>query len=182
MIRIKGVGVVMDRRYIEKALPEIEQIKDPRLRDGVVKAWLLAIDRGRWTRIDDIPFTLLTETTATLLEHTRRVTNMALAIAGARKSGDLDIDTLVAGALVHDVGKLLEYARKGKAIVKSEYGKRVRHPVSGYGLAIEAGLPLEVAHIIAAHSKEGESVARSKEAVVIHHCDFIDFDICQSRQ
>ncbi|MBE0432558.1 HD domain-containing protein [candidate division WOR-3 bacterium] len=172
----------MDRGYIEKALPEIKKIKDPRLRDGVVKAWLLAIEKGRWTRIDDIPFTLLTATKATLLQHTRSVTNMALAIASARKRTDLDIDTLIAGALVHDVGKLLEYARKGKAIAKSEHGKRVRHPVSGYGLAIEAGLPLEVAHIIATHSKEGEGMVRSNEAVVIHHCDFIDFDICQSRQ
>ena len=64
--------------------------------------------------------------------------------------------------------------------VKSAYGKLVRHPVSGYGLALEAGLPLEVAHIIAAHSKEGEFIQRSKEAIVINHCDFIDFDIARS--
>lgn len=168
----------MDRAYIEQVLPEIGQIKDPRLRDGVVKAWLLAIERGGWQQIDDIPFTLLTTTRSTLLEHTRRVTKMALAIAQTRP--DLDPDTLVAGGLVHDVGKLLEYARQGTTIVKSDHGRRVRHPVSGYGLAIEAGLPLTVAHIVATHSKEGEGMVRSNEAVVIHHCDFIDFDIAQN--
>lgn len=173
-------GVIMDRKYVEQVLPEIKKIKDPGLREGVARAWLLAIERGHWQRIDDIPFTLLTATKSTLLEHTRRVTNMALAIADTRS--DLDKDTLVAGGLVHDVGKLLEYARQGKTIVKSAHGRRVRHPVSGYGLVIEAGLPLPVAHIVATHSKEGESMARSNEAVVIHHCDFIDFDISQNRQ
>jgi hypothetical protein len=56
----------------------------------------------------------------------------------------------------------------------------IRHPVSGYGLVLEAGLPVEIAHIVAAHSREGESVNRSPEAIVIHHCDFIDFDIART--
>jgi len=38
-------------------------------------------------------------------------------------------------------------------------------------------LPYQISHIIAAHSKEGEFVTRIPEAVIIHHCDFIDFHI-----
>jgi hypothetical protein len=30
-----------------------------------------------------------------------------------------------------------------------------------------------------AHSKEGESVKRIPEAILIHHCDFIDFEIAK---
>ncbi|UCD20150.1 MAG: HD domain-containing protein, partial [candidate division WOR-3 bacterium] len=165
----------MDNEYIEKLLPEIREVRDDGLHRAVIKAWQLAMEKGKWQSIDDVPFTLLTEVKTTLVEHTRAVTRMAAAIADCRQ--DLDRDILVAGGLVHDVGKLLEYCRSGDGIVKSEYGKRVRHPVSGYGIALEAGLPAEVAHIIAAHSKEGEVVARSPEAIVIHHCDFIDFDI-----
>lgn len=165
----------MHREYIRKLLPEISRIGDTKLREGVIDVWLLAAKKGGWDKIDEIPFTLLAKTKRTLIEHTRTVTNMAIAIAETR--GDLDIDTIVAAGLVHDVGKLLEYTKKGKTITKSPQGKLVRHPVSGYGLAIEVGLPLAVAHIIAAHSKEGEGVLRSKEAIVIHHCDFIDFDM-----
>ena len=168
----------MDRKYIERILPEILKIRRNELRDGVVKAWLLAAEKGKWEKLEEIPFTLLTETEQTLIQHTRAVTNMAISIAETR--GDLDLDILIAGALVHDVGKLLEYDREGDVIKKSAFGKLVRHPVSGYGLALEAGLPQEVAHIIAAHSKEGEFIQRSKEAIVINHCDFIDFDIARS--
>ena len=168
----------MDRKYIEELLPEIVKIREEELRSGVVKAWLLAAGKGKWEKIEDIPFTLLTETKQTLVQHTRLVTKMAIAIAEARD--DLDLDILIAGALVHDVGKLLEYTREGGKIKKSALGKLVRHPVSGYSIVLQVGLPLEIAHIVAAHSKEGEFVQRSKEAVVIHHCDFIDFDIARS--
>jgi putative nucleotidyltransferase with HDIG domain len=165
----------MHREYIRKLLPEISRIREAKLRDGVIDVWLLAAEKGGWDKIDDIPFTLLAKTKRTLIQHTRSVTKMAIAVAEAR--GDLNTDIIVAAGLVHDVGKLLEYSRKRKTITKSPHGKLVRHPVSGYGLAIEVGLPLAVAHVIAAHSKEGEGGFRSKEAIVIHHCDFIDFDI-----
>lgn len=168
----------MDKKYIEELLPEISKIRDQELRDGVVKSWLLAAAKGKWEKLDDIPFTLLIETDQTLIQHTRVVTNMAISIAQTRD--DLDLDILIAGALVHDVGKLLEYVRKGGVVKKSPLGRLVRHPVSGYGLALQVGLPIEVAHIVASHSKEGEFVERSKEAIVINHCDFIDFDIARS--
>jgi putative nucleotidyltransferase with HDIG domain len=168
----------MDRKYIENIFPQIGKIENKALRDGVVKAWLLAIEKGSWDKIDDVPFTLLAEVEASLIEHTRTVTDMAIAIGQTREG--IDMDVLIAGALVHDVGKLLEYERQGTSIKKSGHGELVRHPVSGYGLALEAGLPVEVAHIVAAHSKEGESVTRSPEAIIIHHCDFIDFDIAKT--
>jgi putative nucleotidyltransferase with HDIG domain len=168
----------MERKYIEELFPQIGRIENKKIQDGVVRAWLLAIEKGGWDRIDDVPFTLLAKVKTSLVQHTRTVTDMAMAIGQLRK--DLNMDVLIAGALVHDVGKLLEYERQGTTIAKSRFGRLVRHPVSGYGLVLEAGLPTEIAHIVAAHSKEGESVARSPEAIVIHHCDFIDFDIAKT--
>ncbi len=169
----------MDDIYIKKIFPEIEEIADTELKDGVVKAWLLAIKKGNWREIENIPFTLLIVTKKTLIEHTHSVTNMAMAVAKTRK--DLNYDFVVAGALVHDIGKLLEYEYKDGKFIKSNYGRLVRHPVSGYQIVLEAGLPLEIAHIVAAHSEEGDKVKRSPEAILIHHCDFIDFDIEKSK-
>jgi hypothetical protein len=40
---------------------------------------------------------------------------------------------------------------------------------------MEFGLPDKVVHIIASHSKEGAD--RIPESILIHHCDFIDFEI-----
>src|SRR4030042_2949285 len=110
----------MKQQQIVKLLPEIKLIKKAELRDGVIKAWLNAVDKGGWRSINDLPFTLLVDTGKTLIEHTRIVTRMAYAIATERS--DLNIDIVLAGALVHDVGKLLEYTRKGKQIAKSDYG------------------------------------------------------------
>lgn len=170
---------MIDRSYIEKLFPELKEIKDKTLRESVIKAWLLAIEKGGWKKIDDIPFTLLIpDVKISLVEHIRRVTRMAMAIAKVRDA--LNLDFIIAGGLTHDVGKLLEYEKKNGKTIKSRYGKLIRHPVSGYHLALEAGLPLEVAHIILAHSTEGEKVTRSKEAIVIHHCDFIEFELTKS--
>jgi|UniRef100_A0A7V3RII7 putative nucleotidyltransferase with HDIG domain len=165
----------MDENYIKRLFPEIGEIKEEKLRKGVINAWLIAIEKGRWQDIENIPFTLLINTRKGLIEHTRAVTKMAMAIARIRD--DLNYDIVVAGGLVHDVGKLLEYEYKNGKYIKSAYGKLVRHPVSGYHIVLEAGLPLEIAHIVCAHSEEGEKVNRSPEAILIHHCDFIDFEI-----
>ncbi|HID73687.1 MAG TPA: HDIG domain-containing protein, partial [Thermoplasmata archaeon] len=140
------------------ALPEIGMIEDDGLRGKVISVYLAAMERGGWEDLHDVPFTLLIpDLERDLVDHTRTVTRMAMAVADARI--DLDRDTVIAGALLHDVGKLLEY-RPGPERRKSHFGQLVRHPVSGAGLAMEYGLPDEVVHIIAAHSKEGEAVGR----------------------
>lgn len=146
-----------------------------------MKTWQHALEIGGWhvNDLNHIPFTLLVQTKTTLLEHTRSVTRMAMAVAQERR--DLNMDYVIAGGLLHDVGKLLEYEKSGGKVVKSRSGELVRHPVSGYGLTREVNLPIEVSHIVISHSDEGEKVNRTPEAILIHHCDFIDFEIAKRR-
>jgi putative nucleotidyltransferase with HDIG domain len=165
---------------IEKCFTELKWIKNLDLRDKVVEVWKKAADRGKWKTFDDIPFTLLFENSGLLTEHTKRITNLAKSIIDIREE-NLNMDFLIAGALLHDVGKMLEYELlEDGSVVKSEFGKKMRHPVSGSELAKEVGLPEEVVHIIYAHSKEGDNLQRSPEAIIVHHCDFIDFEIKKS--
>lgn len=164
------------KEYISTTFPELDKIKDEKLRAQVIDTWIFAMEKGNWQSLDSIPFTLLIPgVKTTLMEHTRRVTQMAIAIAEVRK--DLDLDLVIAGGLLHDIGKLVEYTEVNGKIVKSEHGKSVRHPFSGAWLALQHELPHEIAHIIAVHSKEGDGSYRSPEAILIHHCDFIDFEI-----
>ncbi len=166
---------------IERLIPELASIEDLGLRDMVASVWRVALDRSAFDSLEGIPFTLLIEDLDdTLLDHTGRVTRAAMA--SARSRGDLDMDTVVAGAILHDVGKVLEYevAPDGR-VVTSEMGKRLRHPVSGAALAQELGLPLPIVHIIAAHAGEGNMVSRTPEAILIHHCDMTDFEITKAR-
>jgi len=158
---------------------ELEWINDATLREKVVEVWFEAAKRGKWESLDDVPFTLLIENSGKLTDHTKRVTNLAKAIYDQRDE-NINLDYLIAGALLHDVGKLLEYEIVDGKAIKSNYGKKFRHPVSGALLAKEIDLPDEVILIIYAHSHEGDKCERTPESFIVHHCDFIDFHIRKS--
>lgn len=167
---------MIEKRDIENYFPELAWIQNKDLRTKVVNVWKTAGDRGHWQQLQDIPFTLLFEHSGLLVDHTKRMTTLAWNVVNVRDE-KLNKDYLVAGALLHDVGKLLEYEIRDGKVVKSKLGETMRHPESGAKLADECGLPKEVVHIIAAHSHEGDTMNRTPEAIIIHHCDFIDFEI-----
>ncbi|MBE9480539.1 MAG: HDIG domain-containing protein [Bacteroidetes bacterium] len=166
-------------------LPELEWIQDEDLREKTAKTWELAFERSVLTPEDlnTIPFTLLCgpDLKVTFMDHKRSVVHIARD-AGQKINefykGELtvDMDVLIAGAILADVGKLLEYVLddNGKAI-QGDYGKYLRHPFSGVSLAEECGIPPEVCHIIATHAGEGHLVKRTTEAYVVHHADFMTF-------
>lgn len=169
---------------ISTLFPEIEQIKDKSLRHQVISAWEEAIERSDWEieELESIPFTLLiSDCKINLVLHTRAVAQTVMKIAGVltdlyKEKVKIDLDLLIAGAILHDVGKVLEYAKQGGGVVKSRAGKLLRHPFSGAALAYKHGLPEEVIHIIATHAREGNEGYRSVEAMIIHYADFINFE------
>jgi len=167
---------MIEKHELENYFTELAWIQDKDLRKKVVEVWKTAADLGKWQRLEEIPFTLLFEHSGLLVDHTKRITTLAWNVGNIRQE-HLNKDYLVAGALLHDVGKLLEYENKDGKIVKSKFGEKTRHPAAGASLAEECGLPKEVVHIIAAHSHEGDTMNRTPEAIIVHHCDFIDFEI-----
>lgn len=168
-------------------LPEINEIKDPDLQTKVIACWIEAIAYRNWKfeELRSIPFTLLADDVKIwFIEHVRTCAKMAIAVdtvlenAYGERRTPVNRDYLIAGSLLADVGKLLEFDKNSNGTVfKSDYGKHIRHPFSGVGLAFKHNLPPEVMHIIAVHSKEGGSEKRSPEAIIFHHVDFIDFDL-----
>ena len=164
--------------------PEIKQIKEDKLRERVISTWDDAIKKGGWSyeELDEIPFTLLIpECKISLITHTRAVTQTSLEIAKVlsefyKGKIQIDWDILIAGAILHDVGKIVEYAKEKDKIVKSKTGKLLRHPFSGSALAYQRGLPDEVVHMIATHAHEGDEGYRSVEAIIVHYADFINFE------
>lgn len=171
---------MVERSEIEQIFSkELQWIKSNELKSKVIDVWKEAAKRGDWKSLDDIPFTLLIENSGKLIDHTKRIANLAKSVYDIREE-KLNLDYLIAGALLHDVGKLLEYKRIDGKVVKSEYGKKFRHPVSGALLAKELGLPDEIVLIIYAHSYEGDKCERTAESFIVHHCDFIDFHIRKS--
>jgi len=171
------------RDAVNELWPELEWIRAPELREATLNTWVKAFELSPLTPQDlnEIPFTLLVpDCPATFMEHKRCVVHIARRSAEAMqeflgRALPIDLDTVVAGAILADVGKLLEYEKiEGKA-VQSDRGKSLRHPFTGVYLAMSCGVPDAVSHIIATHAGEGDMVRRSTEAYIVHHADFMSF-------
>src|SRR5690554_774814 len=113
---------------IKNIWPEIEWIKKEDLKEKVYKCWQYAIDKSPLS-VDDlekIPFSLLIDRcSVSFMNHKRTVVQLSVEIAKImEKNFNKDIkinwDYLVAGAILIDVGKLLEYEKVGNKITKSK--------------------------------------------------------------
>jgi putative nucleotidyltransferase with HDIG domain len=166
---------------------QLGKIGDATLRDQVVDVWLAGCERGGWKNVDDLrnmPFTLLTDTHGiNFIEHTLAVTDGAIALAQAQLDNykkvpyPIDMDRLIAGGLLHDVGKLMEIEPDGSGgYRKSHAGRCARHPISGAILAGEMGMNDEIINTIICHAKEGDGRPQVIETVLIHQADFATFN------
>ncbi len=175
------------------ALPEILWIKDEKLRKAVAAAYADALTSGGWELKDlgEIPFTLLIPNCpVSYLAHVRAVTRMChfiwkefKEVYQGRDAPTLEYDILIAGALLHDVGKLVEYRKTADGkYVKSAIGEDLRHPFSGTVIAMRNGIPTKIAHTIASHAKEGDGTLRSPEAVIINKVDILNFETFKSHR
>ncbi len=172
------------REAVKRIWPELEWIQDAELKEQVTRTWEVAFERSPLEPgdLEEIPFTLLIpDCPATFMEHKRCVVHIARKSAEAMdeflgRALPIHMDTVVAGAILADVGKVLEYeAVDGKA-AQSARGKALRHPFTGVAVAMECGVPDEVCHIIATHAAEGNLVTRSTEAWIVHHADFMSYE------
>jgi len=172
------------REKLLEILPEIDWIEDADLREKVIATWIDGLERGGWRPedVDRMPFTLAKKVSSSFAQHVRSVTRICAFVADTFDEiyGGVDLkldkDLLLAGALLHDVGKLVEMEEAGGTFRKSAAGKLVRHAFSGVALADAHGLPASVQHMIGTHSKEGDPFKRTPESVVLHLADFMNFD------
>jgi len=177
---------------IAELFPSLMKIKDKSLREKVAAVWNEAITTGcggkGWTfdELRAVKFTLLAgDIDMTFVEHLNSCAQQCVAIADVlEKSFRCDIpiqrDILIAGALLADVGKPLEFDKDASGkVIQGTFGQQVRHPFTGVALAYKHGIPGEVLHVIATHSHEGDKIERSIESIIFHHADFVDFDIAK---
>ncbi len=164
--------------------PELNWIENEELREKTAKVWEYAIEKSPLEAADleEIPFTLLTKRAVPFMAHKRSVVHVCRDSANTMREfyGDMipiDMDVLISGAILIDVGKLLEYEKDASGkVVQSNYGSLLRHPFSGVGLAMRFDLPAEVCHMIAMHAKEGDTGQRTTEGLIAHHADFMTFE------
>ena len=177
------------KHELESLIPEFEAIQDEDLRERVLAVWNEAMEIAGWTveELNRIPYTLLVkEVGITFVQHVRTVCRMCIAMEGALNEsyGDryrIDKDILVAGALLADVGKLLEFCKEGEGYGWANMYEYLRHPFTGVALCFKHRIPEAVMHIVATHSWEGDKFKRRPEAIIFHHADFTDFDLTRNQ-
>ncbi|MFZ5564652.1 MAG: 3'-5' exoribonuclease YhaM family protein, partial [Thermodesulfobacteriota bacterium] len=120
-----------------------------------------------------------------LLEHTVAVAELALVVAD-RYPGRLDRDMLLAGAILHDIGKTREFVYD-TVIDYSDEGRLLNHMVLGIMMVEEKLAQVEdfsperanlVKHMVASHHGTREFGAveppKTLEALVLNHIDEVD--------
>jgi putative nucleotidyltransferase with HDIG domain len=141
---------------VREAFPELDDIESATLRDQVVEAWCLGLERGGWTDIHDIPYAWNIHEVDNV-EHVRGVTRIAKLSAEEQRAfhgADPDLDVILAACLLHDVGKCYEYVdfvdeEKLDGPDREHYAtEEVPHSISGYALAHEVGCPIAVQRAI----------------------------------
>lgn len=171
-------------------MPELERITSKGLAELTAEVLTEAARRGGWT--DPAQMAYVEETASgalpairpgvTLVQHLRLVAAAAADMArhcneiiGSR----LDIDTVLAGALLHDVGlfALFGPTTEGPAL---RGPLLLRHPFVGAQLAAEMGMDDDVVHIIATHSVEGEFTVRTPESALVHWADWATYDVMRA--
>ncbi|HEY7032408.1 MAG TPA: HD domain-containing protein [Thermomicrobiales bacterium] len=181
------------REGVRASLPELAEIRNADLRDRVVEAWALALAESEFARIEEIPPTGVPGSPAmrrgTQADHLRGVARMAVALADGLEEvlGPLgvDRDELIAAALCHDVGKPFEFGPRNlarwRANPAAAGNPSIRHPVYGVHLALLAGLPEAIVHVVGAHSMlaEGSFVAPSLANVIVQYADIAFWKILE---
>jgi 3'-5' exoribonuclease len=90
----------------------------------------------------------------------------------------IDLDAVIAGAVLHDVGKAMITRREGKdRFVISDEGRKLTHIMLGSALAMEEGVPLDIVHAIFSHTVPYVTFKQSVppqtiEALIVHYADF----------
>jgi len=164
-----------EKEAVRGSLPEVDEIEDGELREKVILSWAMALKETSFARLEDVGQVK----EISVVKHVRSVARVALAATRAMKDIfpelSIDEDIVIAGALCHDLGQPFEYDPKNKENWEKKPwlmgNPAIRHPVYGVHVALRAGLPLEVVHIIGTHSMEGRFVQRSIESAIVHSAD-----------
>ena len=177
----------MQKELIE-LIPEFNAIEDNDLRQRVLNVWTEAMEIGGWTVNDlrELPYTLLVEDVdITFPQHVSVVCRLCIAMETVLKDAygeryEISHDTLVAGALLADVGKLIEFRKVDGDYQWASMYQYLRHPFTGVSLCFKHQIPEAIMHIVATHSWEGDKFIRRPESIIFHHADFTDFDLTKN--
>jgi putative nucleotidyltransferase with HDIG domain len=166
-----------DQDYIARLFPAIRKIQDEKIRQRVILTWYHAWKNSNFERIEDAhQFEPARDRIHySNVEHTNQICLASEKMAEPLEEilqVPINMDFLLAGAVLHDVDKLVLFDAKSGGL--REPARKFAHAETGASLALKEGLPEEVAHIIRAHSAAYSPIPpKSMEALILHHADLL---------
>lgn len=155
---------------LETLFPELSDIRDEDLRDKVNQVWDIALSETSWNSLSEVPRSPTKEKRpggTTLISHIQDVTILAISIADTAQNNfniDIDMDHLIAGAILHDISKLYEYSDE-------RINNWFPHPHYALILFSKANMPLHTQHIVLAHSPLSAVEPQTYEAEIVLKAD-----------
>ena len=111
-----------------------------------------------------------------LLDHTYSITKMSIAVAEIFDEvykTQVDYDSLIAAALIHDIGKLWKMKREND--VWEDTDIKLDHTMLWTSELYARGFPEKIIHIVASHFGEnGPTPPMIIEAIILHTVDNFD--------
>ena len=117
-----------------------------------------------------------------LLQHTLGVTQLSLTLCDMVENlygGSVDRDTVLAGAILHDVMKCYCYEENEDGGFRtSDFGGKVDHLTLMVSELMKRDFPLEVVHVVASHHGDvGPTKPKTVEALIVSVADLADSDL-----
>lgn len=173
-------GLTTDNVF--EMFPQLHDVKNVELAQKAALIWVEAFENSSWENIMDAQFATRAPGVPVVL-HTQGVVECSVDVAksvAARHGYDIDLDTVIVSAVLHDVCKLeeMDMGPEGPGTsVKNHTGKLYQHGfLSGY-YAQKYDLPTEITAICVAHSGQSKVILHSMEAMIVIYADLMNADI-----
>ena len=116
-----------------------------------------------------------------LLHHTVSVARISLLLCDLIEGvygGTVDRDTVLAGALIHDIMKCYVYKDDGRKFSSSPLGDRIDHLTLLIAEMYKQDFPLDVIHTVVAHHGDNSPLSpRTLEALIVYMADYTDAEL-----
>ncbi|MCW4039904.1 MAG: HD domain-containing protein [Candidatus Bathyarchaeota archaeon] len=163
---------------INRTFPEIASIQDPTLRSQVTACWIDAWHQSQYATLEDAIFSPQIPG-CRLIDHVRAVTSIAMQIAKVVSQHHhipVNHDYVLAGALLHDIDKLIIYEKTLHDYQQAKILKQFPHGYLGARIAHKHGIPDVIEHLILSHTRQQLIFPTTIEAIIVHYADFADYD------
>jgi putative nucleotidyltransferase with HDIG domain len=163
---------------IERAFPAITDIQDSTLRSQVTACWIDAWHQSKYPTLEEAIFTPQIPA-CRLIDHVRAVTSIAVQIVEVLTQfhqTPINLDYVLAGALLHDIDKLIIYEKTTQGYQRAKILKKFPHGYLGARIAHKHGVPNAIEHLILSHTRRQLIFPTTIEAIIVHYADFADYD------